>query len=87
MDLPEGPLPPVHSNKQDLLLDHRPEHDALVLHAYADSDWAACVKTCRSFGGSCLWFAGGTAAYKTQFQPTIAGSSTEAEYMAAYFTG
>ena len=87
MDLPEGPLPPIHSNKQDLLLAGRPEHDALVLHAYADSDWAACVKTRRSFGGSCLRFAGGTAAYKTQFQPTIAGSSTEAEYMAAYFTG
>jgi hypothetical protein len=88
MDLPEGPLPPVYSNKQDLLLDNRPEHDeALVLHAYADSDWAACIKTRRSFGGACLWFAGGTAAYKTQFQPTIAGSSTEAEYMAAYFTG
>ena len=87
MDLPEGPLPPIHSNKQDLLLAGRPEHDASVLHAYADSDWAACIKTRRSFGGSCLRFAGGTAAYKTQFQPTIAGSSTEAEYMAAYFTG
>ena len=26
-------------------------------------------------------------AYKTQFQPTVAGSSTEAEYMSAYNTG
>ena len=26
-------------------------------------------------------------AYKTQFQPTVAGSSTEAEYMSAYYTG
>jgi len=26
-------------------------------------------------------------AYKTQFQPTVAGSSTEVEYMSAYFTG
>ena len=87
MDLPEGPLPPIHSNKQDLLLDNRPEHDASVLLAYADSDWATCIKTRRSFGGSCLRIAGGTVAYKTQFQPTIAGSSTEAEYMSAYFTG
>jgi hypothetical protein len=87
MDLPDGPLPPIHSNKQDLLLDNRPEHDASVLLAYADSDWATCVKTRRSFGGSCLRIAGGTVAYKTQFQPTIAGSSTEAEYMSAYFTG
>jgi len=87
MDLPEGPLPPVHSNKQDLLLGNRPEHEASVLLAYADSDWATCVKTCRSFGGSCLPIAGGTVAYNTQFQPTIAGSSTEVEFMSAYFTG
>ncbi len=26
-------------------------------------------------------------AYKTQFQPTVASSSTEAEYMLAYYTG
>jgi hypothetical protein len=45
MELPEGPLPPVNSNKQDLLLDNRPEHDATVLIAYADSNWATCVKT------------------------------------------
>ncbi len=41
----EGPLPRVNSNKQDLLLDMtRPEHDANVMHAYTDSDWATCVK-------------------------------------------
>ncbi len=31
--------------------------------------------------------AGGTIAYKTKFQPTVAGSSTEAEFMAAYDAG
>jgi hypothetical protein len=87
MELPDGLLPPIHSNKQDLLLDDRPEHDAAVAVAYADSDWATCVETCRSFGGSCLQLAGGTITYKTQFQPTVAGSSTKAEYMLAYFTG
>ena len=51
----EGPLPRVNSSKQDLLLDMtRPEHNANVMHAYADSDWATCVKTCRSFGGIVL---------------------------------
>jgi hypothetical protein len=45
MELPEGLLLPVHSNKQNLLLDNRPEHDATVLIAYADSDWASCLKT------------------------------------------
>ncbi len=87
MDLAKGPIPPILSNKQDLLLDNRPDHGATVARAYADSDWATCVKTRRSLGGSCLRLAGGTVAYKTQFQPTVVGSSTEAEYMSAYFTG
>ncbi len=54
MELLEDPLPPIHSNKQDLLLDDQPEHDAAVAVAYADSDWATCVKTRCSFGGLCL---------------------------------
>jgi hypothetical protein len=83
----EGPLPPIYSNEQDLLLDNWPEYDAHVLHAYADSDWASCVKTRRLFGGTCIRLAGGTIAYKTKFQRTVAGSSTEAEFMAAYDTG
>jgi hypothetical protein len=62
-------------------------HNANMAYAYADLDWATCVKTCCSFGGSCLCLAGGTVAYKTQFQPTVAGSSNEAEYMSAYYTG
>ncbi len=68
----------------DLLLENRPEYDANVLHAYADLDWATCIKTQRSFGGTCIRLAGGTIAYKCKFQPTVAGSSTEAEFMAAY---
>jgi hypothetical protein len=83
----EGPLPQINSNKQDLLLADRPEHDANIVHAYADSDWATCVKTRRSFGGAVIRLAGGTIAYKCKFQPTVAGSSTEAEFMAAYDTG
>jgi len=83
----EGPLPTVHSNKSDLCLEDRPEHVATTLHAYANSDWATCVKTRRSFGGVCMRLAGGTIAYKTKFQPTVAGSSTEAEFMAAYDAG
>ena len=84
----EGPLPQANSNKQDLLLDMtRPKHDVHVLHAYADSDWATCVKTRCSFGGAVLRLAGGTIAYKCKFQTTVAGSSTEAEFMVAYNTG
>ncbi len=87
MELPEGPLPPIHSNKQDILHDNRPQFDANIAHAYSDSDWATCIKTCRSFSGICICLAGGTIAYKCKFQPTVAGSSTEAEFMAAYDTG
>jgi hypothetical protein len=86
-ELPEGPLPTINSNKQDILLDNRPQFNANIAHAYSDSDWATCVKTRRSFSGICIRLAGGTIAYKCKFQPTVAGSSTEAEFMAAYDTG
>ena len=87
MELPEGPLPTVNSTRQDILLDNRPQFDAHIAHAYADSNWATCTKTQRSFGGTCIQLAGDTIAYKCKFQPTIAGSSTEAKFMAAYDTG
>jgi hypothetical protein len=35
----------------------------------------------------CIRLAGCTIAYKCKFQPTVAGSSMEAEFMAAYETG
>ena len=82
-DLPDLPLPTINSHARDLLLDDRPEHKASIAVAYGDSDWATCVKTRRSFSGICIQLAGGTIAYKTKFQPTVALSSTEAEFMAA----
>ena len=87
LELPEGPIPPIKSSLQDILLDGRPQFDASTVHAYADSDWATCIKTRHLFGGTCIRLAGGTIAYKCKFQPTVAGSSTEAEFMAAYDTG
>jgi hypothetical protein len=86
MEFKEGPFLPIISNKQDLLLQYRPEYDANVLHAYADSDWATCAKTRRSFSGTCIRLAGGTIAYKCKFQHTVVGSSKEAKFMAAYTT-
>jgi hypothetical protein len=64
-----------------------PHYDANTVHAFADLDWATCLKTRCSFGGTVLRLAGGTIAYKSKFQPMVAGSSTEAEFMAAYKTG
>jgi hypothetical protein len=79
-ELPDGPLPTINSNIQDLLLDGPPQHDANIAVAYGDLDWATCVKTRRLFSGICIQLAGGTIAYKTKFQPTMALSSTEAEF-------
>jgi hypothetical protein len=86
-ELPHGPLPPVKSNLKDLLLDDRPNHDASVAVTYGNSNWATCVKTRRSFSGICIQLEGGTIAYKTKFQPTVALSTTEAEFMAACDVG
>jgi hypothetical protein len=80
----KGPLPTINSNQQDLLLTDRPEFDAHIPHAYADSDWATCVKIRCSFGSACICLAGGTIAYTCKFQPTVAGSTTKAKFMVAY---
>ncbi len=66
-ELPEGPIPQVNSNRQDILIDSQPQFDASIAHAYTDSDRATCVKTCQSFGGICIRFAGNTIAYKCNF--------------------
>jgi hypothetical protein len=54
LDLPDGPLPRVNSNNNDLLLNDRPNHDATIAVAYGDSDWATCVKTHLLFSGICI---------------------------------
>lgn len=81
--LPNDPLPHITSRPADLLPDARPSHPATDLHGYVDSDWATCPRTRRSLTGICVRLAGGTVAYKTKLQPTIAQSSTEAEFMGA----
>ena len=81
--LPSEPLPAMVSRPADLLPENRPSHLATDLHGYVDSDWATCPRTRRSLTGVCVRLAGGTIAYKTKLQPTIAQSSTEAEFMGA----
>jgi hypothetical protein len=53
----------------------------------SDANWASCVRTRRSFTGSLIKLAGAAVAYKTQLQDTVATSSTESEFMAAYEVG
>ena len=85
--LPAVSPPVVRSNVHDLLFDRCPSLDPLELHGFVNSDWAACPQTCRSFAGTCLCLAGGCIGYKTQLLPTVALSSTEAEYMGACNSG
>ena len=83
MLLPKFPPPPILSNAHDLLLDDHPIHAANDLHAYMDSEWATCPKTHRSIGGVNLRLTGNTIAHKSKLQPTVAQSSTDAEYIEA----
>jgi hypothetical protein len=79
--------PVVRSNVHNIFFSGHPSHDPLKLHSFVDSNWAACPQTRCSFAGTCLCLAGGCVAYKTQLLPTVALSSTEAEYMGACNTG
>ena len=69
------------------MTDGRPLDDPKVIAAWVDLDHAGYPKTRRSFAGTCIRLAGGTIAYKSSLMPTIAGSSTEAEFMGANLAG
>jgi hypothetical protein len=89
MSLPEHPLPAQSTALHGTIPPDakRPSHEALESYAYVDSDWASCTRTRRSLTGVVVKMAGGTIAYKTKFQVTVALSSTEAEFMAACDAG
>jgi hypothetical protein len=57
------------------------------MHAYVDSDWGSDRTHRRSVTGLAIMMAGGVVAYKSKYQPTIALSSTEAEFTAASEAG
>ncbi|GAA0183186.1 transmembrane signal receptor [Lithospermum erythrorhizon] len=50
--------------------------------AYSDSDWVGCPQTRRSISGYCVLFSGNLVSWSSNKQPTVARSSTEAEYRA-----
>jgi hypothetical protein len=56
------------------------------LIGYSDSDWASDIETRRSVTGFVFLLAGGPISWSSKCQPTVALSSTEAEYMALAMT-
>ena len=54
----------------------------LEVVGYSDSDWAANIDTRRSTTAYMFFLCGGPISWKSKSQPTVALSSTEAEYMA-----
>jgi hypothetical protein len=86
-ELESIPLPTVLSLEQDLLHAKRQQYIALYAHGMSDANWASCLCTQRLFTGSLIKLAGAVVAYKTQLQDTIATSSTESEFIAAYELG
>jgi hypothetical protein len=79
MDLPDEPLPETMTNpdrlKQFLNFD-----DPLITKGAGDSTWASDRKHRRSMGGIVFLLAGGAIYYRSRLQPTVAQSSTEAEF-------
>nr|XP_018634031.1 uncharacterized mitochondrial protein AtMg00810-like [Nicotiana tomentosiformis] len=55
------------------------------LQGYCDSDWASCAYSRRSVSDFILFLGGYSVSWKSKKQPTIALSSTEAEYRALRF--
>ena len=55
---------------------------SLQLKGYTDADWGTDKDTRRSVTGMGFVFAGAAVCWKSQRQPTVASSTTEAEYIA-----
>lgn len=55
--------------------------------SHCDADWAGCKSTQRSTTGYIFTLAGGALSWKSRLQPTVALSSTEAEYRAVTEAG
>ena len=58
--------------------------DDLNVYAYSDADWAGDLDSRRSTTGYVVYAAGGPIAWQSKLQTTIAVSTMEAGYVAAF---
>ena len=79
--------PPTPISAPSTLHGFPETHDAKKLHGYVDSDWGSDRQHRRSISGIVFMLAGAAIFYKTRYQPTVALSSTEAEFAAAADAG
>ena len=87
---PREDLPNLEPDMPISNMDHRTITSPVPvpqLTAYTDSDWGSDRTHRRSVTGTLLMHAGATVLYKTRYQPAVALSSTEAEFVAASDTG
>lgn len=61
---------------------HMYKDSPLLVSAFSDSDWAGCHDTRRSTTGFCVFLGSTLVSWCAKRQPTVARSSTEAEYRA-----
>ncbi|MCO5606038.1 hypothetical protein L7F22_060225 [Adiantum nelumboides] len=61
------------------------KQDLCILHGFCDSDWAGDGDSRKSVSGYCFSLGSGIVSWISKKQPTVALSSTEAEYKAACF--
>jgi hypothetical protein len=78
-DLPDIPHPRTVT-AEDILRTYPDRHDATTLHGATDATWGADRSHRRSVGGIVFLYAGGAVYYRCRYLPTIALSSTEAEF-------
>ena len=79
MDLPYE-SDPITILDDNTLRKFELQHNALKIVGVCDATWASNRKHRRSMGGIVMMLAGAAVYYQTRLQPTVAQSSTEAEF-------